>query len=194
MHENDKPFLPQRFDTDTSKAAKIKSTPILNIVKRTLNKERSTSMSRFSHTDIVIELSELCKDLVGEIRQQLNYYRASVYKDETSRHITYRVEKLRMITNLMRAEPLLEAFRDHDAEKASGHYAYVPGECSFSARTTRLLSTIEEACSDLIYQASCRNVHGVPKSLTRNVQKHRQELLKICRQGTRQWAFFQSLY
>src|SRR5690606_31519382 len=130
----------------------------------------------------------------GEIRQQLNYYRASVYKDETSRHISYRVEKLRMITNVMRAEPLLEAFRDHDAEKASGQLAYIPGECSFSSRTTRLLSAVEEASEDLIYQANCRNVQSVPKSLARNVQKHRLELLKICRQGTRQWAFFQSLY
>jgi hypothetical protein len=29
--------------------------------------------------------------------------------------------------------------------------------------------------------------------LTDKVKKHRRELLAICRQGSRQWAFFQTL-
>ncbi len=149
-------------------------------------------MTRLSPLDLVIELSELCRDIVSEVRHQLNYYRASVYKDETSRHITHRVEKLRLVANLMNDETLVEAFRDHDAEKAMGVAAYVPGECSFSTRTTRLLQTIEKHSGVLIDQAHHRQLNFVSKSLARDVQKHRRELLQICKHGSRQWAFFQA--
>ena len=39
-------------------------------------------MSRTNPEDILMELIELCKDLKSEIMQQLNYYKASVYKNE----------------------------------------------------------------------------------------------------------------
>ncbi len=103
--------------------------------------------------DVIIELGELCRDLISEARYQLNYYRASVYKNETARHITNRVEKLRLVARLMHDEVLLEAFRDHDAERELGLAACAPGECSFSTRTGRLFKTIEKHAELLIDQA-----------------------------------------
>lgn len=150
-------------------------------------------MSRLNHLDIVIELSELCKDLVNDTRQQLNYYRASVYKDETSRHIGYRVEKLRVVTRLIKDEVLLDAFEDHDALKKAGAAACVPGECSFSYRTTMLMTAIEKRTDFLSQQANNRNVDTVSKNLANDVKRCRRELLAMCRQGTRHWAFFQTL-
>ncbi len=149
-------------------------------------------MMHFNQLDLVIELSELCRDIVSEVRHQLNYYRASVYKHETSRHISHRIEKLRLVAKLMNDEVLLEGFRDHDAEREMGVAAYVPGECSFSTRTTRLLQCIEKHCEIIIDQANHRQLNHVSKSLARDVQKHRRELLQICKHGSRQWAFFQA--
>jgi len=150
-------------------------------------------MSRFHQLDVVIELGELCQDLMREIRQQLNYYRASVYKTETAKHIHYRVEKLRMITRLTNDEGLLEAFRDFDAMKKLGASACVAGECSFSTRTSRLLQSFDKRCDFIVQQANNRNVEFISATLIRDVQRHRRELLQMCRQGTRHWVFFQSM-
>ncbi len=153
----------------------------------------SAIMSRFYQLDIVIELSELCQDLMREIRQQLNYYRASVYKSETARHINYRVEKLRMVAKLMRDEVFIEAFRDFDAMKELGASACVAGECSFSTRTSRLLQAFDKRCEFIVQQANNRNTEFISSTLMKDVQRHRRELLSMCRQGTRHWVFFQSM-
>ena len=51
-------------------------------------------MSRLRHLDILVELIELCHERMSEVRQQLIYYRASVYKQETSTQIAGKVEQL----------------------------------------------------------------------------------------------------
>jgi hypothetical protein len=150
-------------------------------------------MNRLNQLDVVIELGELCRDLVSEIRYQLNYYRASVYKSETAKHISYRVEKLRLVAKLMMDDTLLDAFQDHDAERELGPQACVSGECSFSSRTTRLLATIEKHAEILIDQANHRQLKYVSKDFGRNLLWYRRELLALCKQGSRQWAFFQGI-
>jgi len=149
-------------------------------------------MPRIAALDILIELSELCHDITGDIQQQLNYYRASVYKNETAGTIKNRVEQLRLVSMLINDDGLLEAFRDHDALVDAGPNACIPGECSLSTRTLKLTHTLDLQLRHLQKQAEHRNtLSNLP--LTQNVHKHRQALLSLCRHGSRQWSFFQAL-
>ena len=50
-------------------------------------------MSRYDRRDIMMELIELSRDLKTEIMQQLNYYRASVYKNETAAVVERKIEQ-----------------------------------------------------------------------------------------------------
>ena len=147
-------------------------------------------MSRLRQSDIVSELVELCHDVMSEIRQQLLYYRASVYKDETASIINNKVEQLRMIAVLFGDELAQEPMRDYDAMKKAGAAAYVPGECSFSNRLSCLLTGLNEQLERLGRGAGQTVCSG---EFTDNVQKQKDQIIAICRHGSRQWAFFRAL-
>ncbi len=151
-------------------------------------------MSRYRQTDVVVELIELCQDRMDEIRQQLSYYRASVYKDEAASHIDGLIVQLRLIGGILNDDLLKEAFKDFDAVARRGIQNYIPGECSFSQRVTMLLASMGEHLRR-IHVANFSN-HGdktYALEFAKNLRKHRTELLQICRQGTRHWAFFQAI-
>jgi hypothetical protein len=52
---------------------------------------------------------------------------------------------------------------------------------------------IENHAELLIEQAQQRQLSAVSKDLSRNIYLYRRELLAICKQGSRQWAFFHSI-
>jgi hypothetical protein len=135
---------------------------------------------------------ELCQDLMTEIRQQLAYYRASVYKDETRAAIDTRIDQLRLVAELFGDEGPGEAFKDYEAMAKAGAMHYVPGECSLSKRIGTLLASLDSDLSRL----SAHHSSGDPfsgKEFETAVRKHRSQLLAACRHGSRQWAFFQML-
>ncbi len=150
-------------------------------------------MSRFGHADILLELVDLCREISGEIEHQLGYYRASVYKQETSGIIKKKIEHLRLVANLIGCDHLAEIFHDHDAVIAAGALHYVPGECSFSARTTGLLKSMNDQLESLTKQHGAAHDNAAPTALARKVQQHRNQLLSLCRHGSRQWSFFQTV-
>jgi hypothetical protein len=154
-------------------------------------------MSGFRHADIFVELNELCHDLMNDIRQQLAYYRVSVYKTETGAIITKKIEQLRLVTSLFADPELSEPIKDYDAMVAAGISAYVPGECSLSNRVTCLLQSLEGHLEQFTSQLRTGTPETLqlvpPRELAKSVQKHRRQLLALCRHGSRQWAFFQSL-
>lgn len=150
-------------------------------------------MSRLRHMDIIVELVELCQDIMNDIRQQLSYYRASVYKDETAEGIQKKVEQLRLVTDLIGDDMVQEPMKDYDAMADQGGIQTPPGECSFSARVTCLLQSLDSHLGEVRSRITNQGLQTVGQELTRTVQKHRNQLLSLCRYGSRQWAFFQSL-
>ena len=144
-------------------------------------------MSRLRQSDIVCELVELCHEFMAEIRQQLLYYRASVYKDETAGTINRKVEQLSTIATLLGDDLVQEPLRDYEAMKNAGVADYVPGECSFSRRLTTLLGGLSEQLDRVGQRQSC------DKDLTTTIQKQKNQIAAMCRHGSRQWAFFRSL-
>ena len=151
-------------------------------------------MSRFRHTDVIIELIELCHERMDEIRQQLSYYRASVYKDEAAAGIDSIIGQLRLIAGILADDLLREAFKDFDAVARRGIENYVPGECSFSRRVTMLLSSMDEHLRRIhVANFSSQGDKNYAQEFAKNLRKHRSDLLRICRYGTRHWAFFQAI-
>jgi hypothetical protein len=151
-------------------------------------------MNRFSHFDVIVELVDLGVELVSDVRQQLAYYRASVYKDETAIQLRERVEHLRCLAALMNEEMFMEPFRDHDAMAARGALEYIPGECTLSTRTSRLLGAMEDQFQNLAARVKDERLpEQYGKSFTMNLKKHRHEIMAMCKYGSRHWSFFQSL-
>jgi hypothetical protein len=154
------------------------------------NKE--APMSRYDHRDIMMELIELSRDIKTEIMQQLNYYRASVYKHETAAIVEDRIEQLQLVAELIGDDELQDAFRDYDAMKRNGLMFATPGECLLSLRTMNLLQAADRIFADLINRHPASSPQDTLQ-FSRHIQKHRRQLLSLCRQGSRQWSFFSTL-
>lgn len=151
-------------------------------------------MSRFDRIDIILELLELGRELHADIYQQLNYYRASVYKDETAKIIDQKIEQLKTITSLFPDANALDLFNDFEATKHSGNTIIAPGECLFTKRVTQLLSHLEEAGERLLESLSeHQNRERPDPGFAKRVKQQRRKLLQICRQGSRRWSFFQTV-
>lgn len=139
-----------------------------------------------ARTDIVFELLELCETLLVNIEQQLLYYRASVYKDETARTVEAEIARLQPVLAMFNNDALLEPLADYRALQTH-NLKLAPGECSFSRKIALLVTATREQLR-LYRQAT-------PPEIDFNCQikQNRQQLLALCRQGSRQWSFFRSL-
>ena len=150
-------------------------------------------MSRLRHLDILVELIELCHERMSEVRQQLIYYRASVYKAETSKLIAGKVEQLRLVASFFADLMIHEAFTDYETMSPEGGMNLAPGECPFSLRVTTLLQSLEHRMVRMGQESLSQNVEPETEAaLASAVKAHRSQLLSLCREGSRQWAFFQS--
>lgn len=149
-------------------------------------------MSR-DRLDIMMELLELGRDVIDEIKHQLTYYRASVYKHETAQQIGDRVNQLHTVAEIISDDLILDLFRDFEATAGNGNLKAVPGECVFSTRITTLTQGLLEQFT--LFESNMRNTtnDNQNKELTRVLEKNKHKLLGMCRHGTRQWAFFHSL-
>lgn len=151
-------------------------------------------MSRLRHLDIFVELIELCHERMNEVRQQLVYYRASVYKTETSSQIHGKIEQLRLVAALFNDLLVHEAFHDYETMAVAGVMNLAPGECSFSTRVTCLLASLDQYMIRLGHEVLSRTVEPETEAaLAAAVREKRNVLLALCRHGSRQWTFFQSL-
>jgi len=151
-------------------------------------------MSRQRPADIYLELVELCGEFAGEIRQQLSYYRASVYKQETAINLRSKIDQLRLLADLFGDETVSEPLHDYDAMAALGASVCAPGECSFSWRVSVLVNSLEK---NLVQAHSRAAIHDAVLTLAQDfaqtVRRRRRELLALCRHGSRTWALFQNL-
>ena len=137
-------------------------------------------------TDIAFELLELCETLLVNVEQQLLYYRASVYKDETARSVEIEISKLQSVLAIFNSEALLEPLADYRALQ-SHNLKLSPGECSFSRKIGILVAAMREQLR--LYRRTAQ-----PEvDFSHQIQQNRQQLLSLCRQGSRQWSFFRSL-
>ncbi len=149
-------------------------------------------MNRFSYNDILAELAEASLDHISEVRQQLNYYNASVYKLEIVQILNQKIENLRTVAILIGDDSLMEPLRDYDA------IACVSGNCaaredhSIPARYSRLVNSLEKNLRVFIDQIDELNLPFSEVAFRQNVRKYRRRLLAICRRGSRPWAILQS--
>lgn len=149
-------------------------------------------MSRYDRRDIMMELIELSRDIKAEIMLQLNYYRASVYKSETAALVENKIEQLHLVASLIGDDELQDSFRDYETTKRNGLLTASPGECLLSLRTMNLLQATDKIFADLILRHAASHTLEA-EQFSRNVQKHRRQLLSLCHEGSRQWAFFSTL-
>lgn len=149
-------------------------------------------MVRYRVCDVMVELAELSMDLVGELRHQLQYYRASAYKHESSRALLSRVDQLRLLFELLGDEIFQEMMADYDALAAAGAQSAAPGECALALRINRLIAEASPALQEYQRRVSQKR-SALSDDFLRHVQTNRRSLLSVCRQGSRSWELLKNL-
>jgi hypothetical protein len=140
------------------------------------------------HQDILLELVELCQETIAEVRQQLVYYRASVYKQETSVNLNTKIDHLRLLASFFADDQIDEVLRDYEAMAANPIAYYVPGECSLAQRVTSLLQGLERQLA-----GAAMKQQQITQDLSQTLKRHRSQLLALCKHGSRQYNLFQNL-
>lgn len=152
-------------------------------------------MSRKRHIDIAIEMEELARELITEIRQQLSYFKVSVYKTEMIATIEGKITNLRVIADLFANEAIKEPFLDYEAERNTLIDFNTAEECVLTSRVIRLITNFEQQLEK--YKASLISSGASqirnPDGLCKRVRERRREVLSFCRHGSHNWSFFQSI-
>ncbi|MFK7873423.1 MAG: hypothetical protein AB8C84_09725 [Oligoflexales bacterium] len=145
-------------------------------------------MSNCHASDTIRELASLAHEIALDIRQHLNYYRASVYKHEAASLIREKIDSLRSLVDLIPDEAIHEPLRDYDSEQQSSTQL-TPGETLFTMQVSRLLNSLEQQLQYAMEksQDSAQNIN------LDILIKEKIKILSLCRQGSHPWQFFKNL-
>ena len=149
-------------------------------------------MIRLRYSDLVFELSDICKGLKSELQQHLLYYRASAYKDEAIRNIDQRVDQLRAVFQILADADLNEALSDHDAVWGQGPQMLAAGDCTVSARISILIAGMDPALNALTRRFA-QSLSAVRPETVAVMKRHRSTLLNVCSEGSRTREILRSL-
>lgn len=141
-------------------------------------------MARIRHSELMLELVDICVDISSDMRQHLSYYRASAYKLDAARQINSRIDQLRAIFQIIGDEDLNEAMLDHDSILDQGAQLLAAGECTLSARVHILLAQMTPALASLT-RRNRQDQAPLREDTLRVLQRHRRTLEALCPEGSR---------
>lgn len=169
-------------------------------------------MSRLRYGDVIVELSDLASDILDDIRQQVAYYRASVYKSEALTIIHRRVDHLAFISRILKDDNLAECVSDYRAagQHSRGLVAKNTAinqddeddvqadeaqftQCSVTVRVMRLLVDATAVIESMRESARDGSASPHSRQIVSSITRHRRDLLAMSRHGSRAWTFLQSL-
>ncbi len=148
---------------------------------------------RFSYRDLQVELIDSSFDYIREIRSQLNFYKASVYKDEISRNIKRKTGNLRVLCGEFNCETLNEFFDEFDSLALLVGNAKSHVSASLPERTTRLLSQLEPRLKEIKHGLAVATSRKDSSNMVRNLRRKKRILMSACRRGSRPWSLLNLL-
>ncbi|MCX6123623.1 MAG: hypothetical protein NTV34_02565 [Proteobacteria bacterium] len=149
-------------------------------------------MSRHKFSDVMWELAEFAKELLGESRQLLNYHKASAYKDETSRQLKINIEQTRAIFEILGDDFLLDLMADVNAFEALSGQGTWPGESILTLRAGHLIKEGLPALQQ--YQKRVGRERGaLDETRLKLIAAKKRTLMSVCKQGTRSWELLKSI-
>jgi hypothetical protein len=141
----------------------------------------------------MLELTELCQDLVRDLRQELGYFRVSAYKHESMTIIEDKMTQLKSMVLIFGDSTLNEAFCDDFGLAANEDFQPLPGECRLSTRAGILINTVELGLKRLWLKLTTDHPSQPDEKLSETLRARKTELLSLCPEGTRQHLLFQAI-
>jgi hypothetical protein len=149
-------------------------------------------MVHVRYSDLVLELAELCREIRSDLLVTLSYYRATAYKFDLAKQIDLKVDRLRAVFQILNDEDLTDSLADYDAVVEGVGNFLNSGDCAVTARLNVLFSGMDPALSSLVRKFSNSNSLVRPETV-KVMQRHRQTLIGVCREGSRSMELLRRL-
>lgn len=146
-------------------------------------------MKNDNRIEFVHELIDLAAEQLDQLRKEIHFYRASIYKNEMSQKINERVAGLNLIFSLLSEEKSKEHFENYQDEIQFGRQS--PSEDYFSSATLRLASCCQNDL-ELIKNKTLRKDFE-SQDFTRKVRSARKSLARLCSDDSSSKSFFSNL-
>ena len=147
-------------------------------------------MKAYRSMEMVYELIDLASDIVLNTKQQLAYYKVSVYKNEEAEKIKESITDLQGIIDVIQNEDMKEAFLDYEAT-AQSHLISPSGESCFYVRTLKLINTISDILNSYSLKLKGSSDQDLNLSSALSFQQKKKSLLSRYRR--RSGSFIQDI-
>lgn len=147
-------------------------------------------MKAYRSMEMVYELIDLAGDIVLSTKQQLAYYKVSVYKNEEAEKIKESIADLQGIVDVIQNEDMKEAFLDYEAT-AKNHLISPSGESCFYVRTLKLITTISDILNSYSLELKGSSDQDLNLSSALSFQQKKKSLLNRYRR--RSGSFIQDI-
>ncbi len=146
-------------------------------------------MVAWNQTDLAFEILELAAEQISQFRSEIQFYHASIYKQEINEVIMNRINGLKMIFGFFNHEEIDHAFEDYFDEISYQHA--VTEVDPFTSANIRLAASCQQELQ--IIQIKIQTKRFVSQDFTRRVRTARKSLIGLCGEHSASKIFFANL-
>ncbi|MCX6117501.1 MAG: hypothetical protein NT027_08170 [Proteobacteria bacterium] len=149
-------------------------------------------MLRYRTCDVMVEMVDFAVELISESQQLVVYHKACTYKAETALKLNHKLSQIQSIVKIFNDDmlnDLLLDFKEIDSQIGQG---LSPGECRLSWTVARMAQDFVPALSEFRRRAQSRR-GPISDLQIQAMQGSRNQLLSVCRKGTRSWELLKNL-
>jgi hypothetical protein len=147
-------------------------------------------MNYLRQLDMLVEMLDLCQQLIAELRHQLSYFKASVYKHEAQENIDSKIQILGILIGIIGDEVSKDLWEDFCSSKLNSNCS-PPGECSFSLKVGILLGGLDEALNCFYNQITLKATEfESPEKIAESIRVNKSKILTVCNKNSKQYSIF----
>ena len=151
-------------------------------------------MNDLRQLDILVEILELCQHLIAELRHQLLYFKASVYKNEAQALLDEKLGVLGILIEILGDENSSDLWTAFSSKEPLFSAHTPPGECSFSIKLALLLGGLDEALQKFYSQINLKaEALASPEKITESLRLNKRKILTLCSEQDRKYAIIEGI-
>ena len=151
-------------------------------------------MAKNQYMDVVSELVESCVEYTFDIKQQLRFYGASVYKHEIVHAVNKKIKNIQTILEFLRDKNTLASIKKYSCDNVvNGNQKVSATSGSFEVKVETLVKEIIIGLDSFVEEVNTNSSFFAGRDFRREMRYQRKKLSSACRRGSRTRQLIQSI-
>ncbi len=152
-------------------------------------------MTKDRYMDVVSELVEACVEYTFDIKQQLRFYGASVYKHEIVYVVNRKITNIRTILEFLKDKKTLDCVKRYSANQIVDGNQKISSSASgsFELKVEALVKEIIYGLDEFVEEVNSNPRFFAGRDFRRELRYQRKKLSSACRRGSRTRQMIQSI-